>query len=97
MKIAYETTRLYAPLGIRFWDAATDSQVHDGLAVRAWPADSPELVAEAFLTRSDIYAFRDLPGPSRLRGTQPVRRPNRPQMPQVHPNPAWKTASWESC
>ena len=77
MKIAYETTRLYAPLGIRFWDAATDSQVHDGLAVRAWPADSPELVAEAFLTRSDIYAFRDLPGladPAEHPGDPPRRR-----------------------
>lgn len=59
-----------SPLGIRFWDAATQVQVDDGLQVTARPASpdqSPpdpaaQPVSSAVRSFSGIYAFRDLPG-----------------------------------
>lgn len=50
------------PVGVRFWDAALDAQVREGLRVRAWPAAGARPVREAYRTASDVYALRDLPG-----------------------------------
>ncbi len=59
---AFERQTIFTPLGIRFWDPATDSQVAHGLRVRAWPDGATEPVREAFRTASGIYAFGGLPG-----------------------------------
>lgn len=48
--------------GIRFWDAAHDRAVRDGLRVTARPAGAPGPVVTAFTTASGVYAFQDLPG-----------------------------------
>lgn len=62
MPAIIERQTIFTPLGIRFWDPATDSQVAYGLAVRAWPDGAAEPVREAFRTASGIYAFQGLPG-----------------------------------
>lgn len=49
-------------LGIRFWDPATDRQVHDGLEVMARPQAAPHLTVTGRPTPSGIYAFQGLPG-----------------------------------
>lgn len=62
MPAIVERQTIFTPLGIRFWDPATDSQVAHGLAVRAWPDGATEPVRSAFRTASGIYAFQGLPG-----------------------------------
>ncbi len=57
-----EELTVFTPLGIRFWDAALDRQIREGLVVRAWPESPGQPVVEAFRTASDVYAFRRLPG-----------------------------------
>jgi hypothetical protein len=52
----------YAPLGIRFWDAAAGRAVGDGLVVRARRAATTGPVALARTSRSGISAFVSLPG-----------------------------------
>ena len=62
MTTLLERQTIYTPLGIRFWDPATDSQVAHGLRVRAWRDGATEPVRTAFRTASGIYAFQGLPG-----------------------------------
>jgi hypothetical protein len=62
MPAILERQTIFTPLGIRFWDPATDSQVAHGLQVRAWPDGATEPVRAAFRTASGIYAFQGLPG-----------------------------------
>ncbi|HEX5165876.1 MAG TPA: hypothetical protein VFV93_10815 [Thermomicrobiales bacterium] len=57
-----EQITIFTPLGIRFWDAALDRQVTDGLVVTARRPGSNQRPVRAFRTRSGIYAFRGLPG-----------------------------------
>ncbi len=59
---ARERVRVVAPLGIRFWDPALDTQVVDGLNVTAFPERRPEQRLAAYLTHAGIHAFRGLPG-----------------------------------
>jgi hypothetical protein len=57
-----ETLARTVPLGLRCVDIATRSQVSSGLSVTALPTDRPARPAAAYLTRSGVYALRDLPG-----------------------------------
>jgi len=57
-----EEFTVFTPLGIRFWDAALNHQIRDGLVVRAWSSSAVRTVVEAHRTASDVYAFRRLPG-----------------------------------
>lgn len=57
-----EELSVFTPLGLRFWDPAVDGPVRAGLAVRARRAGTLRPVARAYRTRSDVYAFRHLPG-----------------------------------
>lgn len=57
-----ERQTIFTPLGIRFWDPATDSQIAHGLQVRAWPDGATEPVRTAFRTAAGVYAFQGLPG-----------------------------------
>lgn len=57
-----EDIRTFAPLGFRFWDAATDAPVASALAVTAGPADAPEPRYPAVRTASGVFAFHRLPG-----------------------------------
>jgi len=57
-----ERLSIVTPLGIRFWDAALDRPVEDGLDVTAWPTARPSALTQARLTMSGIYAFHGLPG-----------------------------------
>jgi len=57
-----ERLRLVTPLGIRFWDAATDQPLTSGLRVTARPENFLQPVITAQPTRSGIYAFHHLPG-----------------------------------
>lgn len=69
----------FVPLGIRFWDFATEKSVTDGLDVTARRLDRSHPVRRAFQSISGIYAFRDLPGLRR------IERPD-PDLPAgVHP------------
>jgi hypothetical protein len=62
-----ETLGRVAPLGIRFHDALTDTDVH-GLTVDAWPALGDATVEQslrrirAFETAGAVYGWLDLPG-----------------------------------
>jgi hypothetical protein len=49
-------------LGIRFWDAAADAQITDGLVVTAYPEGARRPATQAFRTPSGVYAFQGLPG-----------------------------------
>ena len=62
MTTVIERQTTFTPLGIRFWDPATNSQVSHGLRVRAWPDGATGPVREAFRTASGVYAFQGLPG-----------------------------------
>lgn len=66
-----EELSTFCTLGIRFWDAATDTQIRRGLQVRAWPEMALAPVVEAARTRSDVYAFHRLPGLGRLERPRP--------------------------
>jgi hypothetical protein len=64
-----ERRSLVCPFGVRFWDSVTRTSIGDGLRVTARPAlgGSGTLDREAILTRSDVFAFHNLPG---LRGEE---------------------------
>ena len=65
MRVTYqplETAARTAPLGLRCVDISTRSQVSEGLRVTALPTDRTARPAAAYLTRSGVYALRDLPG-----------------------------------
>lgn len=49
-------------LGIRFWDAALDAQIGDGLTVTLAPVENTGMTIAAYRTRSGIYAFDNIPG-----------------------------------
>jgi hypothetical protein len=57
-----EEIRFLTLLGIRFWDAALDEQVRDGLTVAARREAAYGSWVSAFRTASGLYAFRHLPG-----------------------------------
>jgi hypothetical protein len=57
-----ERISIIAPLGIRFWDPAFDTQITDGLVVTARPADTRRPARTAYVTPGGIYAFHGLPG-----------------------------------
>ena len=58
-----ERGETFTALGLRFWDAALDAQVRDGLIVTARPAIAARTqVRRARLTQSGVYAFHALPG-----------------------------------
>ena len=54
MPAVIERQTIFTPLGIRFWDPATDAQIGDGLRERAWPDGATEPVRDAFRTGSGI-------------------------------------------
>jgi hypothetical protein len=60
--VSLEQLHIFTPLGIRFWDAALERVVTDGLEVRAYPAGRPQARRTAVLSRSGVYAFHGLPG-----------------------------------
>lgn len=70
---ARERLGVHTILGIRFWDPLYDAQVRSGLRVTAWRAAQTDRVVHAFRTRSDIYAFQNLPG---LRDLEYATDPN---------------------
>src|SRR5262249_37750199 len=49
-------------LGLRFWDAVTNSAVGKGLKVEAYPAGESSRRMGSFLTIGGFHAFRGLPG-----------------------------------
>jgi hypothetical protein len=54
-----------APLGLRFWDSATNSNVSDGLQVNAVPETSGAYFgtpSNAFSNGSGVFVFHHLPG-----------------------------------
>src|SRR6201992_237265 len=53
---------IVTPLGIRFWDPATDTQVADGLKVIAYPDGARRPATTGLCTVSGVYAFHGLPG-----------------------------------
>ena len=59
-----ERHSLVCPFGVRFWDSVTRTSIGDGLRVTARPAlgNSGAQDREAILTRSDTFAFHNLPG-----------------------------------
>jgi len=59
-----ERHSLVCPFGVRFLDSVTQTPIGYGLRVTARPAGagSSTLDREAILTRSDIFAFHNLPG-----------------------------------
>ena len=57
-----EALTTFCTLGVRFWDAATDTHVRGGLQVRLWPELSLRPVVAAERTYSDVYAFHRVPG-----------------------------------
>jgi hypothetical protein len=68
-----ESRAIVAPLGIRFWDAAFDVPVSDGLAVTAYPQGLRSPGCTPVCTPNGIYAFR------RLAGLQAVEYPDADQ------------------
>jgi len=57
-----ETVSRTTLLGIRFWDAAVNSQILEGLNVTLYPADNTHKKVQARCTKSCIYAFNRIPG-----------------------------------
>jgi len=57
-----EELTLLQPFGLRFWDQVTQSVVSDGLVVTAWRSAQPEVRTLAWLNRSGVFSFRNLPG-----------------------------------
>lgn len=53
---------LVAPLGLRFWDAVSETVVGERLMSYAAPADDPRRRVRAFTNPSGIHVLRDLPG-----------------------------------
>lgn len=84
-----ERVSVYTPLGIRFWDAASDVAVTDSLEVTARPPERPDLRRAAFRTLSGVYAFSNLPGLRGLEAADPDLpagvHPLPESPPQIHP------------
>jgi hypothetical protein len=59
--VKLERQVLTCPLGVRFWDTATQRTI-GGLQVEAYPPNHPEKRITAVPTRSDVYGFHGLPG-----------------------------------
>src|SRR2546428_6671092 len=57
-----ERLSILAPLGIRFWDAVTNSIIADGLRVTAYPLSNPARRVQGFPNRSGVYVLQNLPG-----------------------------------
>jgi hypothetical protein len=66
-----ERVRTFAPLGIRFWDAALDVPVDDRLVVHAWLRGAPNPPVRAVRSPGGVYAFHGLPGQPRTPGDRP--------------------------
>lgn len=62
MTTILEEFTTFTPLGVRFWDPATDQQVRDALQVEAHPRARPRATAAAVHTYGDVYTFLHLPG-----------------------------------
>lgn len=60
--IVLERVTTITPLGIRFWDPATDSQVSQPLRVAAYHHQWRDRPVFASATRSGLYVLSDLPG-----------------------------------
>ena len=64
--IVFEHLTRVAPLGLRFWDAATGLFISEGLSVQAVPKLSSGVYTgtpvQAFPNRSGIFVFNHLPG-----------------------------------
>jgi hypothetical protein len=60
--ILIERLLISALLGLRFWDAATDRPISDGLRVTAVPFGRPEPWVQGAANRSGVFAFHHLPG-----------------------------------
>jgi hypothetical protein len=76
--------RTFTPLGVRFWDAVSDTPVLQGLRVEARPLGGDLPATPAFRTPSGIHAFRGLPGLRRVEypaGPGPVRDTLPPPVP----------------
>lgn len=61
-----ETFRRYTPLGLRFWDAATDTRVSGALAVRVWLEDDPRQQVSGRPTVGGNVAVHNIPGLSEV-------------------------------
>jgi hypothetical protein len=57
-----ERFTILAPLGVRFWDALTNSIIADGLRVTAYPFNNPARIVQGFPNRSGTYVLQNLPG-----------------------------------
>jgi len=62
MTAILEDLTTFTPLGVRFWDPATDQQVRDALHVEANPLARPGAKVAAVRSYGDVYAFLHLPG-----------------------------------
>ncbi|MBZ5621165.1 MAG: hypothetical protein LAQ69_20925 [Acidobacteriia bacterium] len=60
--IPLETSRIFTPLGIRFWDLTQNLPVSDGLQVNLRLMNSQAPPLYAVTTSSGVYAFFGLPG-----------------------------------
>jgi hypothetical protein len=61
----YDRITRVAPLGVRFWDTATDTPVRAGLQVTVYPIDDPRLRVFAAPNPSGVHVLHDAPGLSR--------------------------------
>jgi hypothetical protein len=57
-----ERVTVTCPLGVRFFDTATNTIVADGLLVEAYPVGNPARRVTAVPNRSGVWAFHGLPG-----------------------------------
>jgi hypothetical protein len=57
-----ERHTIVCPFGVRFYDPVTRSSIGEGLRVTARPPGRHSPKREAHLTRSDVFAFQNLPG-----------------------------------
>ena len=57
-----DTIRRYTPLGLRFWDAATETRVRSGLRVRVWPEAMPDRVTHGHRTVGGDMAVHNITG-----------------------------------
>jgi hypothetical protein len=57
-----ERFAILCPFGVRFHDPVMRSSIGEGLRVTAWPSGRHAPKSEARLTRSDVFAFQNLPG-----------------------------------
>ena len=84
-----ETSVVFTPLGIQFWDFALDKPVSDGLQVAAQLKDADYAPVPARRTASGNYAFHGLPGlhavdyPAASSATNPLTSP--PSSPPTSP------------